>query len=143
MTYKKYLGLLGVFLILSTSFPSTFATSDLELITISNSSLENAFGAPIIDNINTNQHIQISTDIKNNQEISQNFVYIVQIKNENGMVVSLGWISGELAPNHKLTPSLSWIPNESGEFTGEIFVWESLNNNKVLDDNITLQIHVS
>jgi len=73
---------------------------DLEQIIISDSSLKNAFGAPIIDNINTNQHIQISTNIKNNQERSQDFVYIVQIKNNDVIVVSLGWISGELAFEH-------------------------------------------
>jgi len=34
-------------------------------------------------------------------------------------------------------------PNESGKYTVEIFVWENLQNQKVLDSNYTLQIHVS
>jgi len=70
---KKYFGLLGIFLILSLNFSSVVAISDLERVTISDSSLKNVFGVPIIDNINTNQQIQISTDIQNNQEKSQDF----------------------------------------------------------------------
>jgi hypothetical protein len=140
---KKCIGVLGLFLIFSLGFTPIFATLDLEPVTMSDSSLKNSFGSPIIDNININQHIQISTDIKNNQEKSQDFIYLVQIKNKESTVVSLGWISGQLAPDHTLNPSLSWTPNEAGEFTAEIFVWEDLKNSKVLGNNITLQIHVS
>jgi len=135
--------MLGIFLIFFLSFPSISATSDLERVTISDSSLKNDFSSPIVDNINTYQQIQISTDIKNNQEKSQDFVYLVQIKDSKDAVVSLGWISGELAPEHTLNPSLSWTPNEAGEFTAEIFVWEDLKSMVALGENTTLQIHVS
>jgi hypothetical protein len=140
---KKCIGVLGLFLIFSLGFTPIFATLDLEPVTMSDSSLKNSFGSPIIDNININQHIQISTDIKNNQEKSQDFIYLVQIKNKESTVVSLGWISGQLAPDHTLNPSLSWTPNEVGEFTAEIFVWENLKNNGALGENTALQIHVS
>jgi hypothetical protein len=70
-------------------------------------------------------------------------VYLVQIKNNVDFVVSLGWISGQLTPDQKLSPSLSWTPNESGEFTAEIYVWEGLVNHKALSEYITLQINVS
>ena len=65
---------------------------------------------------------------------SQNFVYLVQIKNDAELVVSLGWISGQLTPDQQLSPSLSWTPNASGEFTAEIFVWEGLNNHNALSE---------
>jgi hypothetical protein len=140
---KNHSGLLGIFLIFSLSFSPVFAISNLEPVTINDSLLKNIFGVPIVDNINTSQQIQISTDIKNNQERSQDFVYIIQIKNKEEIVVSLGWISGQLAPEHTLNPSLSWTPNEAGEYTADIFVWENLQNQKALDNNSTLQIHVS
>ena len=69
--------------------------------------------------------------------------YLVQIKNNEGFVVSLGWISGQLTPDQKLSPSLSWTPNESGEFTTEIYVWEGLINHRALSQYTTLQINVS
>ena len=120
-----------------------FAVTELERATIENPRLENAFGIPIIDNVNVHQQIQISSDITNNQMKSQTFVYLVQLKNEEGFVVSVGWISGQLTPDQKLNPSLSWTPVDSGEFTAEIFVWEGLQNQRALTENITLSVNVS
>jgi hypothetical protein len=120
-----------------------FAVTELERATIEDPRLENAFGIPIIDNVNVHQQIQISSDITNNQMKSQTFVYIVQLKNEEGFVVSVGWISGQLTPDQKLNPSLSWTPVDSGEFTAEIFVWEGLQNQRALTENTTLPVNVS
>jgi len=139
----KVFGLLVILIVLSISFVPVFALTELQRATISDPRLENAFGSPVVDNVNVNQQIQISADITNNQEKSQNFVYLVQLKNKTGFVVSLGWISGQLTPDQKLSPSLSWTPNNSGEFTAEIFVWEGLKHHNALTEYTTLQINVS
>jgi len=124
-------------------FTSVFALTELERATMNDPRLENAFGQAVVDNVNVNQQIQISTDITNNQAKSQNFVYLVQIKNEERFVVSVGWISGQLTPNQKLNPSLSWTPKDSGEFIAEIFVWEGLVNHNALTKDSKLSINVS
>jgi len=136
---------IGILLVISiaASFSPAFALNELERSSIENPRLENAFEAPIMDNVNVNQQIQISSDITNHQEKSQNFVYLVQIKNEEDVVVSLGWISGQLTPDQKLSPSLSWAPTNSGKFIAEIFVWEGLKNHNALSENSMLQISVS
>ena len=139
----KLVGLLGILLILSISFTPVFALIELQRVTINDPRLENSSGKSIVDNIIVNHQIQVSVDITNIQEKSQNFVYIVQIKNNTGFVVSLGWISGQLTPDQKLSPSLSWIPNESGKYTAEIFIWEGLINHSALVEYTTLQINVS
>ena len=136
----------GALVIIMATFVSitpAFAVTELERATIEDPRLENAFGIPIIDNVNIYQQIQISSDITNNQMKSQTFVYLVQLKNEEGFVVSVGWISGQLTPDQKLNPSLSWTPVDSGEFTAEIFVWEGLQNQRALTENITLSVNVS
>lgn len=129
-------------LIASISFTSAFALTELERATIADPKLVNAFGAPLGNTLNVDQQIQISADITNIQKKSQTFVYLVQIKNESGFVVSVGWISGQLTPDQKLNPSLSWTPKKSGEFVAEIFVWEGLNNQSALTDYTTLQISI-
>ncbi len=139
----KVIGLLGILLVFSISFVPTFALTELQRVTTSDPRLENTFRTPIVDNVNVNQQIQISADITNNQEKSQSFVYLVQIKNKADFVVSLGWISGQLTPNQKLSTSLSWTSDQSGEFTAEIFVWEGLKNHNALTEYTTLQINVS
>ena len=138
-------GIIGLVMIMifSIVLTPTFALSELQRTSIDNPRLENAFGAPVGNNLNVDQQIQMSSDITNNQEKSQNFVYIVQIKNKAGVVISLGWISGQLTPDQKLSPSLSWTPNQSGEFTAEVFVWGGLINHNALAENTSMQINVS
>ena len=140
---SKSFVLLGILVVFSISFTTAFALTELQKTTISDPRLENAFGVSMENNVNVDQQFQISANITNNQEKSQNFVYLVQIKNNADFVVSLGWISGQLTPDQKLSPSLSWTPNESGEFTAEIYVWEGLINHKALSEYTTLQINVS
>jgi len=139
----KITGLLGILLILSINLTPAFALTELQRATINDPRLENAFRVPIGNNVNVDQQFQISADVTNNQEKSQKFFYLVQIKDKTDVVVSVGWISGELNPHQKFSPSLSWIPVKSGEFTAEIYVWEGLINHKALTEYITLQINVS
>ena len=138
----RILGVL-VLITLVINFTSVFALTELERATMNKPRLENAFGQPIIDNVNVNQQIQISADITNNQVKSQNFIYLVQIKNEKNFVVSVGWISGQLTPDQELSPSLSWAPKDSGEFVAEIFIWEGLVNHSALTEYSKLKINVS
>ena len=138
----KGIGLLLIIAI-TVSVNPAFALTELERSSIEDPRLENAFEAPIMDNVNVNQQIQISSDITNHQKKSQNFVYLVQIKNESEVVVSLGWISGQLTPDQKLSPSLSWTPTSSGKYVAEIFVWEGLKNHNALSEYSKLQISVS
>jgi hypothetical protein len=140
---SKNMVVLVILLIMTTGFSPAFALTELQRVTISDPRLENAFEIQIVDNVNVYQQIQISADITNNQKKSQNFVYIVQIKNENGIVVSLGWISAQLSLNQKLSPSLSWSPDNEGKFIAEIFVWEGLLNHIALSEYTMLQINVS
>ena len=137
----KGIGLL-VILAATASIAPVFA-ADLERTSITDPRLENAFGAAVVDKINTNQQIQISADITNHQVLSQNFVYIIQIRDEAGLVVKVGWISGGLSPDQKFTASRSWTPIESGEYTAEIFVWEGLANHNALTNFVKLPISVS
>lgn len=138
----KGIGLLAVLVIIVNIIPA-FAMTELERTSIMDPRLENTSRSPIIGKVNVNQQIQISADITNHQTKSQNFVYLVQIKNDVDLVVSLGWISGQLTPDQKLSPSLSWAPINSGEYVAEVFVWEGLKNHSALSEQIELTITVS
>jgi len=139
----KVIGLIVILFVFSISFVPAFALDELERASISNPKLVNAFGLPIGNNVNVDQQIQISADITNNQDKSQNFVYLVQIKDKTNFVVSFGWFSGELNPHQTWNTSVFWIPDYPGEFTAEIFLWEALINHRSLTEYTTLQINVS
>jgi len=80
----------------------------------------------VLDKLRVNNQLQIVSEIVNAQDFGQNFVYLMQITNEKGTVVSLSWIQGKFDANQSLELSQSWLPTESGEYKVETFVWESL-----------------
>ena len=133
----------GLLVILATvSIMPAFAQAGLEKMSIIDSRLEDASKTAITDKINVNQPIQISADIVNHQTKSQDFSYIVQIKNNEDTVVALKWISAQLTPNQKFSPSLSWTPSSSGEYVAEIFLWENLKDSVALTRHSKISISV-
>ena len=139
----KGIGLLAITLVFAAIIP-VFALTDLERASIENPKLVNAFGEPVGNNVNVDQQIQISADITNNQEKSQKFNYLVQVKDSNDFVVKVTWFSGELNPHQKWNTSVFWVPQESGEYIAEIFVWEGFPiNHNALAEYTELQISVS
>jgi hypothetical protein len=121
---RQVSSIFGIILVLIVLTNPVFAMTQLDRVDITNPRLVNAFGSKISDQVNVNQQVQISADVKNNQEKSQKFVYVVQVKNQNDVIVSLGWISGVLNPGQTFSPALSWTPKISNVYTAEIFVWD-------------------
>ena len=132
-----------VFLGLAVINNSAFGIEPLERAVISDERLVNLSGATLGEHIIVNQQVQITAKITNTQEDNQPFVYIVQIKDENDIVVKLGWISGSMTKYQNLSPSLSWTPKESGVYIAEIFVWDSLLTQGALTSISTLEIITS
>jgi len=89
------------------------------------------------------EQIMIMTDISNNQDVQQNFAYITQVKNDNGVVISLSWLTGSLSPRQTFSPAQSWIPAESGIFHIQIFVWEGIDNPDALSPPLSMTVSVS
>jgi len=121
-----------------------FGLTELERATIGDPELVNSFGAPVGNNVNVDQQIQIAADITNNQDITQKFNYLVQVKNSKDFVVKIAWFSGELNPHQEWNTSVFWVPEKSGEYIAEVFVWEGfpVNHNALAEYKI-LQISVS
>ena len=94
------------------------------------------------DFVFVDEQVRIESDLTNNQDRQQNFAYIVQIKDSDGVTVSLGWITGSLSPNQRLSPALSWTPEKPGVYLAEIFVWDSITNPDPLSPPLHLDIEV-
>jgi len=90
-----------------------------------------------------NKQVQIAADISNSQDRDQSFAYLVQIKDQNGVVVQLSWLTGILTPSQSLNPSQSWTPTSPGSYTAEIFVWNSINNPDALSPPLSMTIAVT
>jgi hypothetical protein len=92
--------------------------------------------------VEVGKQIQIAADLTNNQDIEQDFAYIVQIQNEQGVTVSLAWLTGRLTPAQSFSPAISWTPQQIGTFEATIFVWESIDNPSALSPTLSLKINV-
>lgn len=92
--------------------------------------------------IEVGKQVQITADLRNNQDIEQDFAYIVQIQNEDGITMSLSWLTGKLVPAQSFSPALSWIPSETGKYTATIFVWEGIDNPSALSPTLSLTLNV-
>ena len=93
-----------------------------------------------ITELNIGKIGMIFSNIKNELDYSQEFTYIVQIKNENNDVVSLSWVSGEVRPSQELGMSVSWMPQEPGKYSIDRFVWNSIKGSIPLTDTVSTEV---
>lgn len=100
-----------------------------------------AFGNSL-DTVSVDQQVQISADLSNGQNREQQFAYLVQIQDGNGVTVSLAWITGSLSAGQSFSPALSWIPTTAGTYTATAFVWESVDNPTALSPPVTTTVTV-
>lgn len=90
-----------------------------------------------------NKQIQITADIVNNQDKPQAFAYLVQIQNQDGVVVSLSWLTGSLDSSQTLSPAQSWVPTVPGVYTAQIFVWKGIDDPDALSPPLTMKIEAT
>jgi hypothetical protein len=111
--------------------------------TIDDSVLQSAKLVSDDDNtIQVDNQVMIVADLSNGQDRDQKFAYIVQIHNENDIVVSLSWLTGNLSPYQTFSPAQSWIPTQAGTYTVQIFVWESVDSPTPLSRPLLLTVNV-
>lgn len=100
-----------------------------------------AFGNSLGE-ISVDQQVQITSDLANGQDREQAFAYLVQVQDDNGVTVSLAWITGSLTAGQSFSPALSWIPDAPGKYTATAFVWESVDNPTALSPPVKTTVNV-
>ena len=89
--------------------------------------LLNSFGETV-SQVFTGEQLLIQSELTNSQTKKQQFTYIVQVADSEGITVSLSWVTSELPPKESLRVAQSWLPSAPGNYSIKIFVWESLTN---------------
>jgi len=103
--------------------------------------LVNSFGEKV-SQVLTGEQLLIQSEVTNSQSKKQPFAYIVQVKDSEGITVSLSWVTSELPPGESLKVAQSWLPSTPGNYSIEIFVWESLTNPTALSPTRTVSVQV-
>ena len=113
---------------------------------LENVGIINSFGQRF-DEIKSNQILQVAADITNAHDYKNNFVYVVEITNEDNVSIQPAkWMTGTLDPNQTLNVSLSWIPEEVGVFNAAVFIGTEIDSISQVDDikiNVNPEVDVS
>jgi hypothetical protein len=83
-----------------------------------------ATGEPI-DKVKVGEPIALTTKISNKAIIEQETLYIIQVRNEIGRVVHLGFISGKIPAETTLPFAVEWLPKKPGTYTIEAYAWKN------------------
>ena len=113
----------------------------LERAPASNPAIVDAFGNSLAS-VSVDQQVQITADITSGQDRDQDFAFLVQIQNEDGVTIALSWIAGTIGAGATFSQSQSWTPDATGSYTATIFVWESISNPTALSPQLSLTIDV-
>ena len=94
----------------------------------------------LIERLDIGKTGMLFSKVKNTIDFSQEFAYIVQIKDEDNNVISLSWVTGETMPSQELGMSVSWMPQEPGKYSIERFVWNSIQGAIPLTETVSTEI---
>jgi adhesin/invasin len=87
--------------------------------------------------------VAISSPIVNKQDVAQQTLYIVQVKDSTGAIVSFNFVSGTIPANTELTFAIGWRPTAPGTYTIEVFAWNNFTEAQVLAPMQTITINVA
>ena len=113
----------------------------LERVEVSNLGVVDALGNAV-DSVSVGQQVNIAADLTSAQSRSQDYAYLLQIQNMDGVTVHLSWAASSLAGFGGANVSQSWTPDETGSYTATVFVWESLKNPTALSPQNSIDITV-
>ena len=114
----------------------------LERAPIASCRVVDAFGNSL-STVSVDQQIQITCDLANGQDREQQFAYLIQVQDGNGVTVQLAWITGSLAAGQSFSPAQSWTPETAGAYDATAFVWESVDNPTALSPPVSTPITVN
>ncbi|MGH9879084.1 MAG: hypothetical protein ACRD5H_15760, partial [Nitrososphaerales archaeon] len=99
--------------------------AELSAISISQVTLVDESNQPV-SNVEAGKMVFLQSIMKNNLGTKQKFVSIYQIKDSSGSPVMLFWMSSQIPALESMDTAISWIPEQGGTYTLQIFLWESL-----------------
>lgn len=100
-------------------------------------------GSSIAANANPREQMPIPVNIRNLQQTNQNYIAIVQVTYQDGVVYSISWQTGTIAGGQSTKISSNWNAEEPGIYTIKIFVWDNTDNPSALSTILTKQVRIS
>jgi hypothetical protein len=96
-----------------------------------------------ISDFHVGTQIGVESILTNHGKSEQKFSYVVQVLDSNGGTDFLQAFSASMLANQSFTASQFWIPQSTGQYTIQVFVWNSLSSAIPLTDVLNTQIIVN
>jgi hypothetical protein len=112
-----------------------------DVLSVRGLTLVSSGGATIRDP-SLGSQIMIQSELRNNLSVDQDFAYIVQVKDSQGITVMISWVSGTLPASKEYSVAASWLVEEHGLHDIEIFTWDSITDPDVLSPGLETTINV-
>ncbi|MDE1862071.1 MAG: peptidase [Thaumarchaeota archaeon] len=88
-----------------------------------------ANGLPLLGNPKVGQAVTFNDIISNGDyQKDQKISYIVQVKDNQGKVVYLKWISDSIGPSSQVREQVQWTPNQPGAYSAQVYVWNGMDS---------------
>ncbi len=111
-------------------------------ITVTPPSMVDPFGHAI-SSFQVGQEIGVQSTLTNHGQSEQKFAYMVQILGSNDETEYFQSTSASMLPNQSFNASQVWIPKNTGQYTVEVFVWDSLSSAIPLTDVLRTSIAIT
>lgn len=110
-------------------------------IFFTNPEIVDSFGNPLT-RIPVGERVVFSAVIDNDQSTVLVIAFGGVITNSEGILKKVDWITNSLNPNQSLSPTLSWIPDTSGNYMISLELWNNPSERDLLAQSLTLELEV-
>ena len=80
----------------------------------------------LTNSVDVGEPVLLTISVTNNLLEREQYMYILQIKDQNDFVVSLSWVIDSLGVRESGSATIAWVPLDEGTYKAEAFVWKNL-----------------
>ena len=98
-----------------------------EVVSLGRIKLMDQTGSMLRD-VSVGQQVMIEAKVTSKVATDEEIAYISLVKDADGITIALSWITGTVSSGQFLELAVSWLPDQPGEYTVQVFVWKNLKN---------------
>lgn len=120
-----------------------YSCSAVESLEISLPILSFSGGKSSENAIKIAESIEIASEIRNLKDMRQEFVYVLQVTEREGVTAFLSMAESELGAKESVEVKRIWMPKSSGNYQIQLFLWKEIENPVVLSPMRSLEVSVT
>jgi hypothetical protein len=114
----------GVSTIMNSAYFDTHPLAKFQILT---TGFNDGSGQPVMQ-AKVGQQLVIAGSFINQQPTAQNYVFIVQAVDQNGVATDLKYQLGTAQSGETVSVTNSWTPLETGMYTINVFIWDGISD---------------